>query len=96
MAVLGYLYAKTGRANDAKAVLAEFDALQRVGRYASGYAIAVIYAGLGDRERAFSSLEAAYGERSHWLVWLKRDPRWSEIRADPRFQDLLLRVGLPS
>lgn len=95
MAVLGYLYAKTGRANEARAVLAEFDALERVGRYASGYAIAVIHAGLGDRERALSALEAAYRERSHWLVWLKRDPRWDEIRAQPRFRELVRRVGLP-
>lgn len=95
MAVIGYLYAKTGRANEARAVLAEFDALERAGRYASGYAIAVIHAGLGDRERALSALEAAYRERSHWLVWLKRDPRWDEIRAQPRFQELVRRVGLP-
>jgi serine/threonine-protein kinase len=96
MAVLGYLYAKTARADDAKAVLAEFDALARSGRYASGYAIAVIYAGLGDRERALSALEAAYGERSHWLVWLKRDSRLDEIREQPRFRELVRRVGLPS
>jgi tetratricopeptide (TPR) repeat protein len=96
MAALGYLYAKTERADDAKAVLAEFDALARTGRYASAYAIAVIYAGLGDRERALSALEAAYRERSHWLVWLKRDPRWNEIREQPRFRELVRRVGLPS
>jgi serine/threonine-protein kinase len=96
MAVLGYLYAKSERADDAKAILAEFDALARAGRYASGYAIAVIYAGLGDRERTLSALEAAYRERSHWLVWLKRDPRWDEIREQPRFRELVRRVGLPS
>lgn len=96
MAVLGYLYAKTHRAAEAKAILAEFDALTRSGRYASSYAIAVVYAGLGDRERALSALEAAYRERSHWLVWLKRDPRWDEIREQPRFRDLVRRVGLPA
>jgi eukaryotic-like serine/threonine-protein kinase len=96
MAVRGYLFARTNRPNEAKALLAEFDNLERVGRYASPYAIAVIYAGLRDHERALSSLERAYRERSHWLVWLKRDPRWDEIRADPRFHDLLRRVGLPS
>lgn len=96
MAVLGYLYAKTGRPDQAKTVLAEFEALRNAGRYASAYAIAVIYAGLGDRERALSTLEAAYRERSHWLVWLNRDPRWDEIRDEPRFRDLVRRVGLPS
>jgi eukaryotic-like serine/threonine-protein kinase len=96
IAVLGYLYAKTERADDAKALLSEFDALRSTGRYASSYAIGVIFAGLGDRERALSALEAAYRERSHWLVWLKRDPRWDEIRDQPRFRDLVRRVGLPS
>lgn len=94
MAARGYLYAKAGRPQDARAVLKEFDELARQGRYASSYAIAVVYAGLGDRERAFSYLEAAFNERSHWLVWLKRDPRWDEIRTDARFRNLVTRVGL--
>ena len=82
MAVLGYLYGKSGRTKEASNILAEFDALERSGRYASGYAIAIVYAGIGDREHALSLLETAYRERSHWLVWLKRDPRWDEIRDD--------------
>ncbi|HKE85342.1 MAG TPA: protein kinase [Vicinamibacterales bacterium] len=95
MAALGYLYGKRGQTKEAANVLGEFDALARAGRYPSSYAIGAIYAGLGDRERALSALEAAYGERSHWLVWLKRDPRWDQIRDDPRFQALVRRVGLP-
>jgi TolB-like protein/Tfp pilus assembly protein PilF len=95
MAVQGYLYAKSGRPQEARNVLAEFNELLRQGRYASGYAIAVIYAGLGDRERVFSYLDAAYRERSHWLVWLKRDPRWNDVRSDARFQDLVRKIGLP-
>jgi serine/threonine-protein kinase len=96
MAVQGYLEAKSGRPQEAKNVLAELDELRRQGRYASGYAIAVIYAGLGNRERVFSYLDAAYRERSHWLVWLKRDPRWNDVRSDARFQDLVRKIGLPS
>jgi eukaryotic-like serine/threonine-protein kinase len=96
MAVQGYLYAKSGRPQEARNVLAEFDDLVRQGRYASGYAIAVVYAGLGDREQVFSYLDAAYRERSHWLVWLKRDPRWNDVRSDARFQNLVRKVGLPS
>jgi serine/threonine-protein kinase len=95
MAVLGYLYGKSGRTKEVLNILAEFDDLVRSGRYASGYAIAIVYAGIGDRERALSWLAAAYRERSHWLVWLKRDPRWDEIRDDARFQALVRRVGLP-
>ena len=95
MAALGFLYGKSGRPKDAAKVLAEFEALAQSGRYASGYAIAVIHAGLGDRERALAALEDAYQERSHWLVWLKRDPRWDGIRDDARFEALVRRVGLP-
>jgi hypothetical protein len=46
--------------------------------------------------RADWKLEAALRERSHWLVWLKRDPRWNDVRTDPRFEALVLRIGLPS
>jgi eukaryotic-like serine/threonine-protein kinase len=96
MAVLGYLYGRLGRVHEANDVLGEFEVLAKNGRYASAYAIAVVYAGLDERERALATLEQAYQERSHWLVWLKRDPRWNDIRADPRFQRLVRRVGLPS
>jgi len=95
MAALGYMYGKAGRQQDARAVLAEFDALRRQDRYASPYAMAAIQVGLGDREGALSSLDAAYRERSNWLVWLNRDPRWDDIRPDPRFQSLVRNVGLP-
>jgi DNA-binding winged helix-turn-helix (wHTH) protein/Flp pilus assembly protein TadD len=96
MAVLGYLYGKTGRIEEANGVLEAFEDLRRSGRYASGYAIAVVHAGLGDGARAMSSLEAAYAERSHWLVWLKRDPRWNEIRSERRFEQLAAAIGLSS
>jgi TolB-like protein/Tfp pilus assembly protein PilF len=95
MAALGYMYGKAGRVQDAKAILAEFDSLTRRGRHASAYAVAAIYAGLGDRERMFQYLDAAYLEHSHWLLWLKRDPRWDEFRADRRFENLVRKVGLP-
>jgi TolB-like protein/Flp pilus assembly protein TadD len=96
MATLGYLYAKSGRRKEAEEVLGEFSALARTGRYPSSYAIAVIYAGLGDDDEVFRRLDDAYRERSHWLVWLKRDPRWDGVRADPRFTKLVRKVGLPA
>lgn len=96
MAALGYLYGKWDRNDVARDMLGEFEELRKQDRYASSYAIAVIYAGLGNRARMFSALEAAYRERSHWLVWLNRDPRWDDVRSDPRFKDLVRRVGLPS
>ena len=95
MAALGYLEARAGRPDAARRILAEFEALTRAGRYASTYAMAVVHAGLNDRERAIALLREAVQERSHWLVWLARDPRWDTMRADPRFAELVRRVGLP-
>jgi hypothetical protein len=58
--------------------------------------LAIIYAGIGDRDHAFEWLEKAYEERSGLLLYLKTDPFFDPLRSDPRFADLLLRVGLPS
>jgi eukaryotic-like serine/threonine-protein kinase len=96
MAAAGFLYGLRGKQNEAERILQEFDHLRGEGKYASSYAIAVVYAGLGDKERALARLEDAYRERSHWLVWLKRDPRWDDVRADPRFVQLVRKVGLPA
>ena len=58
-------------------------------------AIALVYAGLGDRERAFEWLEKAYDERSNRLAYLGREPGWTSLHPDPRFAALLSRIGLP-
>lgn len=55
---------------------------------------AALYAIAGDRDRAFAMLERAYDRRELWLVYLKVDPAWDNLRADPRFEKLLHRVGL--
>ena len=61
----------------------------------SSYNVALIYIGLGEKDRAFDSLEKAYKERSDLLVYLKVDPRLDTLRSDPRFADLMRRIGLP-
>ena len=53
------------------------------------------YALLGEKDQAFEWLNRAYDERSGWLLELKFDPVWDNLRADPRFADLTGRVGLP-
>jgi hypothetical protein len=63
-------------------------------RYISPYSIAVIYLGLGDKEQAFAWLNRAYQERDNWLIYLNVEPRLDPLRSDPRFTDLLRRVGL--
>ena len=56
--------------------------------------LAVIYIALGDKDQAFDWMQKAYDDRSAWLVYLKVDPLFDTVRQDPRFTDLLRRVGL--
>jgi TolB-like protein/DNA-binding winged helix-turn-helix (wHTH) protein/Flp pilus assembly protein TadD len=88
----GYILAKTGRANEAREVLRrlEADAGQR---YVPPYAIALVYAGLGEREQVFEWLDKAYAARDVHLMYLTVDPKWDSYRADPRFNALLARCG---
>src|SRR5205823_1675987 len=89
---LAFAYAKAGDRTAAQQALKQ--ALSSPAGYVVPYFVATVYAALGDRESAFTWLEQAYRERSNYLVWLKTDPRLNNLRADPRFADLLRRVGL--
>jgi len=60
----------------------------------SSYYFALGYAGLGEKDQAFTWLEKAYEERSGFLPNLKVNPIWDPLRSDPRFADLIRRVGL--
>ena len=62
-------------------------------RYVSPYFIAIDYAFLGEKDRVFELLEKAYRERSSWLVELRVDPLWDLLRSDPRYGNLLHRMG---
>ena len=64
--------------------------------YISRYYLAIIYAGLADKDQAFEYLEKACAERSNWMLRLKAEPKFDSLRSDQRFTDLLRRVGLPS
>jgi len=64
-------------------------------RYVSPLDLARLYAQVGEREKAFASLEAAFAERSAGLVFLKVERAWDRIRDDPRFASLVRRVGIP-
>jgi tetratricopeptide (TPR) repeat protein len=59
------------------------------------YEVALIYAGLGERDRAFEWLEKAYEAHDNGMVSLKVDPALDSLRSDPRFQDLLRRMNFP-
>jgi len=64
------------------------------GRYCGPFYMAQRYARVGDLERALQSLEAAYQARHHQMVFIKIDPDFDVLHEDPRFADLLRRVGL--
>ena len=64
--------------------------------YVTPYGFALLYAGLDEKDKAFECLEKAYTERSNWLVWLNLDPRWTSIRNDKRYTDLIAKIGLPT
>lgn len=93
LAALGSVYALSGRQSEARAVLAHLEELSKT-KYVTPYGVALVYASLRENDRAFQWLERAYGDRSHWLVWLKLDARWEPIRNDPRFGELMKKVGL--
>jgi len=94
IAAMGYMEATMGRGAQAKKRLTEFDSLAR-SQFVTAYAVALVYTSLGDRDGAFRWLNKAVDQRTHWLVWLNRDRRWDPLRADPRFQAVVRRVGLP-
>jgi hypothetical protein len=56
----------------------------------------MIYAGLGDRERALAQLDSAYDERAPSMVYLRVAPEFDALRADPRFMRLVKKAGLTS
>jgi len=95
IASLAHAFAAIGRRAEAEKILHDFERKSKSG-YVSPYMIATIYAGLGEKDKAFAFLERAYQERSLDIPWhLKADLRIDNLRSDPRFQDLVRRVGYP-
>jgi eukaryotic-like serine/threonine-protein kinase len=92
---LGHAYARGGFEEEARQY---YERLAHAGQtfHLDPYHLAIVQIGLGELEQAFESLERAYAERSLFLtIWAKADPRLDPLRANPRFADLLRRLGLP-
>jgi tetratricopeptide (TPR) repeat protein len=90
---LGYIYGLTGVRDKAEQILRESEALMKQ-RYVPSSALVFIYLGLGEHDKVFEWLDRAYNERDALLPWLKVMPEFDSVRSDPRFQDLLRRLGL--
>jgi serine/threonine-protein kinase len=92
---LGHAYAVSGQKAEAQQVIDDLIAGAATS-YVAPYNLAVIYAGLGDKDQAFAWLNRAYDERSYFLaVYLPTDSRLDTLRNDPRFADLRRRIALP-
>jgi len=93
-AALAQSYAEAGSPKDARQILDDLTKLEQ-DKYVAPHFFAGIHIGLGEDERAIAYLEKSYAEHCHWLIYLHIDPSMDRLRGDPRFQDLLRRVGLP-
>jgi DNA-binding winged helix-turn-helix (wHTH) protein/tetratricopeptide (TPR) repeat protein len=90
----GHTLALMGDKEGAKKILDEL--LERTSEdYISPYSVALIYIGLGDKDNAFEWLYKLHQEVNDWLMWLNVGPELDPLRSDPRFSDLLRRVGFP-
>jgi tetratricopeptide (TPR) repeat protein len=90
----GYVLAQSGNRAEAEKVLDQMVARSKTS-YVAGVHVAQVYVGLGKRDEALTWLEKAYAERAFPLIFLRVDPTWDVIRDDPRFVDLVRRVGIP-
>jgi TolB-like protein/Tfp pilus assembly protein PilF len=90
-----YLGAACALAGDRQRAREILKRLQTSNEYVSPAQLAVLQAGLGEREQAFVSLERAYTAHDLQLQFLGVDPDYDSLRSDPRFSGLLRRVGLP-
>lgn len=92
---MGYAHALAGQRAEAETLLSILEDISQR-KYVSPYSMLVIHLAIGPLERVFQLLEQLYEERNDWLVWLKVSPELNCVRNDPRFQDLLRRIGFPN
>ena len=90
---LGHLSAITGKKTQAQNIIQELKQLSNR-EYVPATSIAIVYAGLDEKDAAFAWLEEAYKQRAFQLQWISLEPRFDNLRSDPRFDDLLKRMKI--
>jgi tetratricopeptide (TPR) repeat protein len=93
LAMMGRVYATSGRKAEAQKLLAEINGMSPQS-YVSPYDLAILYVGLGDKDKALEQLNKAYEERAGWIIYLKVEPIFDPIRDDQRVKDLIVRMKL--
>ena len=93
-AALAQTFGAAGKKEKAIEILDDLTKLAKQ-KYVAPYFFAGIHVGLGENDRAIECLEKSYEEHSHWLIYLHMDPGLDTLRSNPRFRDLLQRIGLP-
>ena len=91
---LGIAYAVTGKRDEARRILAKLENLHEQGGVPSG-SVGILHGALGESNEAFAWLEKAYEERDPQLTYIKAGRRFEPLRKDPRFSELVHRLGLP-
>lgn len=94
-AALAQTYAAAGRKKEALTLIEDLKGLAEQ-KYVAPHFLAGIHVALGESDLAFEYLEKSYGRHSHWLIYLRMDSAMDNLHGDPRFEDLLQRVGLSS
>ncbi len=92
LAIKGYALARSGRRDEAEDIIRTFKNTARE-KFAPPYNIALVYAGLGDREAVWEWLNRAYEARDVHMVHLTVDGKWDDYRVLPQFQELVCRCG---
>jgi eukaryotic-like serine/threonine-protein kinase len=92
-AALGYAYAVAGRRDEALGILSQLQTFP-MNRDVSPFYLALVNAGLGEKEQALRWLEGAFEERYNWLVWLRTEPMFESLHGEEKFIDLARRIGL--
>jgi len=93
LALQGYTYAASGRKEESLRTLEELKEISKE-RYVPAYGLAIVYAQLNEKDQAFQWLEKSYQGREGYVTILKIDPFFDNLRSDPRFSNLVQRVGL--
>jgi len=95
LASLAHAYGVAGRRSDALKLILKLERLA-AGQHVSSYDMALAFVGVGEKDQAFSWLERAASEHAPRLMFLNVDPRFDSVRSDPRFRELVRRLGFPS